>query len=169
MPPLHIPPARQPADLPEVVADMQRRIERLYAAKTALEQELSLLRAQPPVIMVSRPRPSLVTRVLMRVFPGLRRRRDGRVLRESGLFDADWYLRSYPDVARAGFDPVAHFLAHGARERRNPGPHFDTAHYLHLYPDIAQGGYNPLVHYVLSGRAEGRSIHPGMPHGGGPV
>ena len=26
------------------------------------------------------------------------------------LFDVDWYLRTYPDVAASGGDPLAHYL-----------------------------------------------------------
>jgi len=38
----------------------------------------------------------------------------------SGRFDAEWYLQRYPDVARAGIDPLVHFVSHGMRERRAP-------------------------------------------------
>ena len=41
------------------------------------------------------------------------------------LFDRDWYLRAYPDVAAAGIDPLAHFLGFPA-ERRNPNALFDS-------------------------------------------
>ena len=88
------------------------------------------------------------------------------MIRDSGLFDHGWYLATYPDVAASGSDPVVHFLAHGAAERRDPGPHFDTDHYLRMYPDIAGNGMNPLLHYLQAGWAEGRSIHPDMPHEG---
>ena len=36
----------------------------------------------------------------------------------SGYFDVDWYLRRYPDVAASGFDPIVHYLRHGAAEGR---------------------------------------------------
>lgn len=41
------------------------------------------------------------------------------------LFDRDWYLATYPDVAAAGIDPLAHFLGFPA-ERRNPNALFDS-------------------------------------------
>ena len=41
------------------------------------------------------------------------------------LFDRDWYLQVYPDVAAAGLDPLAHFLAFPA-ERRHPNALFDS-------------------------------------------
>lgn len=43
-------------------------------------------------------------------------------LRQSGTFDVDWYLQTYPDVAQCGMDPAEHFLWLGARLGRRPGP-----------------------------------------------
>jgi hypothetical protein len=153
------------AEIPEAVAELQARVEALYATNTTLEMELVQLRARPPLVMTRPARPGVLARLLARVFPGFRRRRDLGLIRESGFFEAEWYLSTYADVAGAGVDPAVHFLMHGNREMRDPGPHFDTGHYLRMYPDIAKLGINPLVHYVMAGRAEGRSIHPGMPHG----
>lgn len=50
-----------------------------------------------------------------------------RLIRESGLFDEDWYRATYPDIGDA--DPVEHYLAIGAAEGRNPNPLFDTGYY----------------------------------------
>jgi O-antigen biosynthesis protein len=76
----------------------------------------------------------------------LRRLREGIALRK--IFDGDWYLATYPDVARAGLDPLSHYLEHGAAEGRDPGPSFSTRGYLRSYPDVAALGVNPLLHYV---------------------
>jgi SAM-dependent methyltransferase len=81
-----------------------------------------------------------------------------RLLRSSGLFDANWYLRTYSDVAESGCEPVKHYLLWGGREGRDPGPDFATETYLSTYPYVAASGSNPLVHYLLHGRAEGRII-----------
>ena len=51
------------------------------------------------------------------------------VLSRSGIFDPDWYLLNYPDVAAAAVDPLRHYLEYGAAEGRNPGPFFDGAWY----------------------------------------
>jgi hypothetical protein len=40
----------------------------------------------------------------------------------SGGFDPEWYLARNPDVARAGIDPLEHFLKHGQWEGRAPNP-----------------------------------------------
>jgi hypothetical protein len=87
-----------------------------------------------------------------------RRQRHGEVelIEESSLFDRDWYLRTYPDVARAGVDPADHYLDIGWREDRDPGPEFATSAYLKANADVARLGVNPLLHFIKFGHAEGR-------------
>lgn len=38
----------------------------------------------------------------------------------SGKFDAEWYLRRYLDIAKAGVDPLEHYLDYGIKEGRHP-------------------------------------------------
>jgi hypothetical protein len=71
-------------------------------------------------------------------------------------FDSAFYLAAYPDVAKAGVDPIEHFLASGWREGRDPSRAFSVREYLDAYPDIAEAGVNPFVHYLQAGRGEGR-------------
>lgn len=40
--------------------------------------------------------------------------------RDARWFDESWYLATYPDVARAGIDPLEHYLEHGREEGRLP-------------------------------------------------
>lgn len=87
-------------------------------------------------------------------------RRVVRRKKDNPLFDGDFYLAAYPDVAASGVDPYWHYLAHGAGEGRNPNPMFETRYYLERYPDIAENGVNPLVHYFEHGAAELRDPHP---------
>jgi GT2 family glycosyltransferase len=84
------------------------------------------------------------------------------VILRSKLFDVEWYLQKYRDVAEAGLDPITHYIEYGAREGRNPNPLFDTAWYLSYYPDVAAAGANPLAHYAEYGsrEQEGRDPHP---------
>ena len=79
-----------------------------------------------------------------------------QMTRESSLFDADWYLARYPDVALAGADPATHYCRNGAREHRDPGPKFSTRRYLAEHPEIDVAQINPLVHYLLT-RQDDRS------------
>ena len=85
--------------------------------------------------------------------------RDARVdlVERSGLFDMDWYVMRYGDVAQVGMHPVWHYLKYGPALGRDPGPGFETGYYLQANADVAAGGINPLLHYLLQGRAEGRA------------
>ncbi len=74
------------------------------------------------------------------------------------LFDADWYLAKYPEVATAGHDPFSHYVSIGAAAGHDPSPNFSTLHYLQRYPDLARAGVNPLLHYLDFGMWEGRQI-----------
>jgi hypothetical protein len=76
-------------------------------------------------------------------------------LRESGLFQDEWYLAQYPDVADAGLDPLDHFCRNGWRERRRPNPLFDPVWYVSAYGELI-GDMNPLLDYVLAGEQLGR-------------
>ncbi|MFM0438531.1 glycosyltransferase [Paraburkholderia strydomiana] len=82
------------------------------------------------------------------------------LLRRSDLFDAEFYLETYQDVAAANVDPAKHYLMHGAEERRQPSKQFDALAYLDNYPDVRHCGINPLIHYLRYGRAEGRLAWP---------
>lgn len=101
-----------------------------------------------------------------RLFRTVRRRvpqRAVQVVRQSGYFDADWYLAQYPELQRdrlARRNPALHYLKKGGFEGLNPGPDFDSRWYLQRYPDIRAIGINPLVHYVLHGADEGRKAVP---------
>ena len=59
--------------------------------------------------------------------------------------------RSNQDVAAAGGEPLAHYLAVGAAKGSNPHPLFDTVFYLERNPDVAAAGMNPLEHYLMFG------------------
>ncbi|NND21472.1 MAG: glycosyltransferase family 2 protein, partial [Silicimonas sp.] len=78
-----------------------------------------------------------------------------RLIRASGLFDPDWYARTY-SVADGGQGALSHFLKTGAARGHDPGPTFSTRDYLAANPDVREAGCNALVHYLRHGRDEGR-------------
>jgi glycosyltransferase involved in cell wall biosynthesis len=45
---------------------------------------------------------------------------------KAGIFDENWYVTQYPDVAASGLAPVEHYLKYGARLQRKPNPAFDS-------------------------------------------
>lgn len=77
--------------------------------------------------------------------------------RESTLFDPDFYLKTYPDVAAAGLCPYRHFLQYGVAEGRSPAPFFDTAFYLGQTEDRP---IDPARHYLLTGASLELRPHP---------
>src|SRR5450631_2868134 len=79
---------------------------------------------------------------------------DARAIRAAGLFDDKFYLKTYPDVAAAGIDPLLHYLLHGASEGRWPNPSFDPVFYATQALTL-QHGENPLLHYIATGRQRG--------------
>jgi len=86
----------------------------------------------------------------------------------SGLFDPEWYVQNYSDVAATGMDPFEHFTWLGLRLYRDPGPGFSAALYLAGYPDVRESDLHPLLHFIRYGAAEGRSgtpapFKPGQP------
>ncbi|HWU03108.1 MAG TPA: hypothetical protein VN222_10250 [Novosphingobium sp.] len=56
----------------------------------------------------------------IRILAQWRRRRFNQELRAAGLFDTEAYLARNDDVARAGHDPLRHFLQNGLPEGRAP-------------------------------------------------
>ena len=81
-------------------------------------------------------------------------------VRKSGLFDAEYYLSTYPDLAERNVDPLVHFLEEGAREGRNPHPDFDSGFYLEQCRLKGEQPANPLLHYIRVGEARGFKIRP---------
>lgn len=80
-------------------------------------------------------------------------------VRASGLFDAAWYLAHNQDVRRSGRDPLDHFVADGAWERRDPGPDFNTAVYVERAGSADFSKTSPFEHYLNAGEAGGRTGH----------
>ena len=88
---------------------------------------------------------------------------DTKRIREiESYFDAEFYLRTYPDVSVAGVDPLNHYYVQGWHELRDPAPDFSTKAYLENNPDVSAAKVNPFWHYVVVGKKEGRqAYHPG--------
>lgn len=78
------------------------------------------------------------------------------LLKSSKLFDQEWYVRQYPDVAEAKIDPAWHYLIYGWREGRDPGPDFSSRDYLEKNELVRKKGMNPLVWFILSRDGEYR-------------
>ena len=95
--------------------------------------------------------------------PDPRAREAAKALRETGLFDEEWYRERYPDVISSGADPLLHYCEFGWIEDRDPSSSFSTSSYLAANPDVVASGMNPLWHYAAFGREEGRAMAPADP------
>lgn len=87
------------------------------------------------------------------------RRREIALLGDNLWFDHAWYRANNPDLSDAT-DPVEHFILHGWRDGRDPGPRFSVRWYQAAYPDVPAANLNPLIHFIDHGQAEGRLPHP---------
>lgn len=82
------------------------------------------------------------------------------VIRQSGLFDAEWYFQTNADLRDANVDPVEHYYFQGWKEGRNPSYLFESAWYLATNQDVERSGMHPLLHYLRHGESEGRRPSP---------
>jgi len=148
----------------QALEESQRAIAELTKERSALEQ-----RQQSPAKLVV-----LLGKSMTRAIPRSRNAQSGishevlqpalpsaaltdsELIEATGLFDAEWYVATYPEVAGPEMDPLSHYLSTGVIEGRNPSERFDTAWYLSQYPDVATAGMNPLLHYAKWGKGEGR-------------
>ena len=78
------------------------------------------------------------------------------LLRYTGIFDPEYYLHKYPDIASSGFDAFSHYMHWGIAEHRRPSADFDPEYYLKANPDVAASGQEPVSHYLFCGVNEGR-------------
>lgn len=73
-----------------------------------------------------------------------------RKIRRSGLFDFAYYYAENADVRQSGQDGLAHFIAIGALEGRNPHPLFDTRYFLAQVSSHNPDAGNILLRYLES-------------------
>ncbi len=73
---------------------------------------------------------------------------DYKIVKKSGLFDEEYYLRAYSDIRKADIPPLKHFCEFGWRENRNPSSAFNTEIYLNDNPSIKNLDINPLIDFI---------------------
>ena len=72
-----------------------------------------------------------------------------------GLFDEDYYLSTYPDVASAGIQPLLHYVGFGDWEGRSPNPAFNPNFYRSQFGKEGLHSVCALYHYAVLGEALG--------------
>lgn len=68
-------------------------------------------------------------------------------IKESGLFDPDWYLNTYQDVEKVGMDPCFHYLKYGGVLERKPNPLINISEYM-AKKGTSEGKEHPLYSYI---------------------
>lgn len=120
--------AGERADLLEELRAAQLRIERLNASVADVEQSLASREMLLDALRRVTPRRSRRRRTISQLLSWLVPPTPHKIgllwkyfaIRVRGDFDADLYLMRNPDVARAGLNPLLHYLEHGEAEGRNP-------------------------------------------------
>jgi hypothetical protein len=112
-------------------------VERNQAAIVPIFKQISLkLDALSPVDDVRVPAPSIFKTLFYKVSSRAFRHaasdkqtaKDVLYLKGSPFFDADWYLKEFPDVAQSGQDAATHFVVHGEKLGRPPTPIYSERH-----------------------------------------
>ena len=75
---------------------------------------------------------------------------DLKDIKESGLFDEQWYLKQTNDTRLEQIEALEHYLFFGGELGLSPSEDFDGSDYLKLNPVVYDLGINPLVNYIRS-------------------
>lgn len=80
------------------------------------------------------------------------------LLKDSALFDREWYVSTYPDVIASSLEPEEHYLIFGERMGRRPSKSFEPRRYQQLYclEDIPLGSV--LLHCLANNHHEFRAL-----------
>ncbi len=107
-------------------------------------------------------------------------RRDMLLVKQSGLFFANWYAEQNPEAKTTRGGPLRHYLRFGVFEYRDPSPFFDTKFYLLMHAEARRSGMLPILYYARHGAARNEpttpwfaqlwaEIGPTAPHGATPL
>ncbi|OIM99447.1 hypothetical protein BFR57_02460 [Idiomarina sp. MD25a] len=144
----------------KIAKNYLRQLEQeISAREQQIIQSVAKIREQPSQLEPPQERFSFLKKMLgKKPKPLTKEKKDAYILSQSDLFDSNWYLSKYPDVADFKAGPVVHYVRCGYLEMRDPSPLFSTQSYLAKNPDVKESGQNPLIHYIKFGRAEGRQV-----------
>jgi len=99
-----------------------------------------------------------IENLLMLLLP--KARRSEAKYRETGLFDDQWYARTYLGDETKKSLSWKHFLTKGSSLGYDPSVFFDTDWYLRTYPEVAKSGKNPFLHFLNAGWKQGLDPNP---------
>lgn len=82
---------------------------------------------------------------------------DIKALEETGLFQAEWYIKTYKDALESGMRPIEHFVRIGEKKGYNPNPWFDQKWYTGRSPAARRFPGPAAVHYAQKAWKKGNS------------
>lgn len=86
---------------------------------------------------------------------------DYRKIRNSGIFNPEFYLDTNPDVAKEGKHPLLHYYREGWREGRSPNLLFNVDYYLHQLTEEEKACLvEPILHFITEGWRHGKKPSP---------
>lgn len=72
-------------------------------------------------------------------------------IKNSGLFDINFYISSSPLLQSRGVNPILHYILEGNYNYHDPSPLFSTAVYYAQHSEIFSSGEIALIHYLSNG------------------
>ncbi len=131
------------AALDEKVAETAARTVEASTLRHQLEQaHKELASAKRSLAKIKRSFSWQATRPLRAIIILTKKLRKKKARSGKLAFDANWYLKQYPDVAAAGVDPLRHYLDYGRHEGR-----FGTA--PRVDAEVMDNGYDPAKQTVV--------------------
>ncbi len=85
---------------------------------------------------------------------------DIKALEETGLFQAEWYIKTYKEARDSGMNPIEHFVRVGEKKGYNPNPYFDQKWYVQRSAAARRFPGPAAVHYARKAWWKGRSPSP---------
>lgn len=100
------------------LTEKKRQLKATEKASRLSEEQVNVLREVSTILLNGSESRSLIGR-LSALMPGsVRLQKQMKRLKSQGIFDPDAYLAANPDVAKAGHDPLWHYLNFGIAEKR---------------------------------------------------
>ena len=141
-------------DVARIVADFATSPQRCaqaaaLAPKAAERFRIDVLIERYLAIFAQRDKTGSANRILAqhRLSKAPSLRKQAAEIRESDVFDDEFYHRHYPDISTLP-DPLMHYLKHGCAEGRMPNDWFDAQFVEANCPAISDLGANPLWYYA---------------------
>ncbi len=149
--------------LSELISRKQRLSDRsdfLISVQSQLESRI-LKSALPRIIVPSSPRKTEESELSASHHQRqLTQTEAAGLIRDSGLFDADYYRARCLKDGNSPLEPLEHYLLFSTSPGHDPHPLFDTSFYIEQNPEIISLNMNPLVHYLTIGFKHKRDPHP---------